>query len=49
MSFCTFPTKGKNNKHPATASSTLEIETQMPKVHVDLMFMSAVGEFVDEE
>ena len=24
--------KGKNNKQPAMASSTLEVETQMPKV-----------------
>ena len=40
--------KGKNNKHPAMASSTLEVETPMPKVQLDLMFMSAVGEFVDE-
>ena len=42
-------TKGKNKKHPAMASSTLEVETPMPKVQLGLMFMSAVGEFVDEE
>ncbi len=40
--------KGKNNKHPAMASSTLEVETPMPKVQLDLMVMSAAGEFVDE-
>ena len=26
----------------------MEAETPMPKVQLDLMFMSAVGEFVDE-